>query len=613
MKSVTIEVMFKLIRRSLSLDYRSLALYRVLIGFILMADVIYRWPDLTNFYTDVGLIPRALFLSEMTMPWSFSLLLANGSLGFAAVMFGLQFIMGVMLVVGYKSRWAMIGAYLMAVSVHNRCWLVNNGGDDILRAILFISIFLPLDRVFAIDSALTSKENDDKTKTDHFSTWGLAFFFQVFAIYFVGYLLKDSPIWTHDFTAVFYSSRLDIFATPIGVWSRGYPFLQKVATAFTIYLEMLGPLLLVFSFIYGRRWWMVRIMLVILFFGLHMGILTTMWIGIFPFICFAMWTIFLPGEFWEMLFKPYRSANFGKLKIYYDQECGFCKKSTLMIREFFLLPEVDILPAQENPSIYKKMMEKTSWVIVNEKGENFYQYQAFIELMRHSPLLKPVTRVAQWITPIGDKVYFWVSHNRMVMSRYSQFLEPRSKKKPISWLNGVYQLLGAVFFATLLMWNLTTVKKWKISSPVFQNIARWIHVYQEWNMFAPFPKMDNVWVEIPATLSDGSDIELITGDRDIYSVKAAAFYKSIKNEHWRKFYLNVSDRTDYARYYGGFLCRLWNERKMKRVPDTTLRKMEIIVYSQPILPNGGKGGIQRKLSWKHWCFDEDMKRDQAIK
>ena len=132
-------------------------------------------------------------------------------------------------------------------------------------------------------------------------------------------------------------------------------------------------------------------------------------------------------------------------------------------------------------------------------------------------------------------------------------------------------------------------------------------------MFAPYPKMDNVWVEIPAVLGDGSEIELLTGDRDIFSVKDQAFYKQIPNEHWRKFYLNLSERNDYARYYGGYLCRLWNKRKIRSVKNTTLRKMEIIVYSQPNLPDGDKGGISRKLSWKHWCFDEDYKREHPAR
>lgn len=132
-------------------------------------------------------------------------------------------------------------------------------------------------------------------------------------------------------------------------------------------------------------------------------------------------------------------------------------------------------------------------------------------------------------------------------------------------------------------------------------------------MFAPFPKMDNIWVEIPATLSDGSSIELLSGDRDIFSIKDQKFHQNIRNEHWRKFFLNVSERSDYARYYGGYLCREWNERNIALVKDTTLRKLEIIVYSQPNLPNNERGGISRKLSWKHWCFDEDYKKENPPK
>jgi hypothetical protein len=77
-------------------------------------------------------------------------------------MFGLHFLFGVMLVFGYKTRAAVIGSFIMTVSVHNRNWLVNNGGDDILRALLFISIFLPLSKCFSVDSALTKEKKIER-------------------------------------------------------------------------------------------------------------------------------------------------------------------------------------------------------------------------------------------------------------------------------------------------------------------------------------------------------------------------------------------------------------------------------------------------------------------
>lgn len=595
------------LKKSLGFDYRSLALYRMLMGVVIMADVGYRIPDLVNFYTDVGLVPRSTFVAEMGMPWSLSFHLANGSTGFALAMFAIHFIFGLMLVFGFKTRWAMIGAFVMTVSVHNRNWLVNNGGDDILRALLFISIFLPLNRCFSLDSAL--KKDKSPLGDAHVSTWGWMYYFQVFAIYYVSYLLKDHAIWRSEYTAVFYSSRLDIFASPVGFWIRDYPGLMKFITWFTIMLEHLGPIFLLGSFVAGKFWWIVRLIVITLFWGLHLGIIATMWIGVFPWLCLVMWIIFLPGPLWDRLGARFRQRDFHKLTLYFDPECRFCEKAVLIIKEFFLLPEVRVLPASSDSAIMKSMEKEKSWVVVNGKGERFFHYQGWMEIMRHSPLLHKFICLARLVSTPGHLLYRWVANHRPLMSRYSQFLDFKEEKKDITWSRWIYQLSGAFFLVMLMAWNATTVKRWGLSFPKLQNVTRWLHLYQEWNMFAPFPKMDNIWVEIPAILSDGTELELLTGDRDIYSIKDKKFFQIMPNEHWRKFYLNLSERTDYARYYGGYLCREYNERNKKWVPDTTLRKFEIIVYSQPNLPDGGKGGVSRKLSWKHWCFDEDFKKE----
>lgn len=598
------------LRKTFAFDYRSMALYRFFLGVIVMADVVYRIEDITNFYTDIGLVPRSLFLTEMGMPWSFSLHLANGSLLFAVIMFAIHFISGLFLAVGYRTKFFTLLSFIFTVSIHNRNWLVNNGGDDVLRAILFISIFLPLGRFFSIDSAMrkTPLENPPK---DHFSFWTLAYFLQVFCIYFVSYILKDHPIWRSEFTAVFFSSRLDIFATPLGILLRDYPWMMKLSTAYAIFLEWLGPILLVFGFIFGKFWWVVRLLLVVLFIGLHVGIFLTMNIGLFTFICMTMWVIFIPGPFWDKLISPLRQREFGKLTLYYDKECGFCHKMVRIIRAFFLLPEVQILEAQSDKKIEALMREKNSWVVAKELKDARTQYSAWLEIVNHSPILYPLRAIFSFapVKWMGERSYRFVSNHRPLFGKLSQWLEYSGTKKEILTFKVVREVLGLLFFVTLFMWNLTTIRKYNIRSPVFQTITRWLHVYQEWNMFAPYPKMDNIWIEVPGVLSDGTEIELITGSKDMFSIKDQAFYDSIPNEHWRKFYLNLSDKTSYARYFGSYLCRKWNERNIKWVPGTTLRKFEVNSFSQVNLPDGGKGEIVKKNSWRHWCFDEDFKAE----
>ncbi|MFO0003444.1 MAG: hypothetical protein ACK559_20170, partial [bacterium] len=74
------------------------------------------------------------------------------------------------------------------------------------------------------------------------------------------------------------------------------------------------------------------------------------------------------------------------------------------------------------------------------------------------------------------------------------------------------QAFGAFIFAAIFCWNLSTLKPpLKYTSSFWIGVGRWLHIYQEWNMFAPFPKQENLWMEIPAELEDGSTIELITG------------------------------------------------------------------------------------------------------
>jgi hypothetical protein len=171
-------------------------------------------------------------------------------------------------------------------------------------------------------------------------------------------------------------------------------------------------------------------------------------------------------------------------------------------------------------------------------------------------------------------------------------------------------MIGVLFLGILIYWNLFSAKLAPAPIEPFKSIAQWTHIFQGWGMFSPQPKKDNIWVEIPALLSNGSKMELLSGSSDLDTSKSDIFPDLIPNEHWRKFYLLLSDgRVDYAKYYGGYLCREWNDRKLKKLPNTTLRKLEIKVFSQENLLDGTKGSINKKLSWTHWCFKEDFKRD----
>ena len=48
------------------------------------------------------------------------------------------------LVLGYRTRWAVVISLVMLISLHNRAPLVLQGGDNLLLLVLFWMCFLPI-------------------------------------------------------------------------------------------------------------------------------------------------------------------------------------------------------------------------------------------------------------------------------------------------------------------------------------------------------------------------------------------------------------------------------------------------------------------------------------
>src|SRR2546423_15595282 len=84
-----------------ALDTRSLALFRVGLGLLVVIDATGRLSDLTAFYTDAGAVPRAL-AHELRGDWlPLSLYFLNGSEWFAGGLLALHALAGVCLAAGY--------------------------------------------------------------------------------------------------------------------------------------------------------------------------------------------------------------------------------------------------------------------------------------------------------------------------------------------------------------------------------------------------------------------------------------------------------------------------------------------------------------------------------
>jgi hypothetical protein len=274
------------------LDPRSLALFRVGLAVLLLADLAGRWPDLEAHYSDQGVLPRAVTPIYVPLPVH--------SLGGSALFEGFVFLLAgavaVALLVGYRTTLATLFSWLLLLSLHARNPLVLHGGDLLERMLLFWAMFLPLGARWSLDARRAGAAPSAGGSVCTVATAALVL--QVVFVYWFGLASRTSPAWWGEGTAVAEALSLDFYATPLTAWARGMPpELLRFATFATVAVEGGGPLLLLLSGNLGR----LRTAVVALMIVFHVMLGLFLRLGTFPLACAVAWLPFLPAPFWDAL------------------------------------------------------------------------------------------------------------------------------------------------------------------------------------------------------------------------------------------------------------------------------------------------------------------------
>jgi hypothetical protein len=280
------------IERCFGIDLRALAAFRVGLGALLLADLVYRCLDFRAHYTGLGILPRELYrevFSKAHTAWSLHLL--SDAPAFQAGLFALAFAGAVALLVGYRPRAAALLSWILLVSVDNRQPLIAHGGDVALRLLLFWSIFLPLPgRGF-----LRSPARETGPARIVCSVASAALLLQVALIYVFAAIFKlQDPAWLR-LTAIEDAFRVEGVATDLASALLAWPGLLAALTALTLLVEAGAPLLAFSPWKTGAlRTWLV--------FGMcafHLlGIGATMRLGLVAYVMCVAWIPFLPPRFW---------------------------------------------------------------------------------------------------------------------------------------------------------------------------------------------------------------------------------------------------------------------------------------------------------------------------
>jgi hypothetical protein len=282
-----------LFKKWFGLDLRSLAAFRIGLALLLLTDLVGRAGDLSAHYTDQGVLP----ISAVTAPRYLSLHLLDGTADFQAALFVFASLCAVALLVGWWTRAATAASWFLLMSLHARNPMVLQGGDTLLRLLLFWGLFLPLGARWSLD-ALRERRGRPPAEERVVSAGSAALVLQVGFVYWFSAALKSDPSWRSEGTAVYYALSIDQFATPLGHYLLGFPGLLRVLTFATLGLEAVGPALLFVPWQAGR----VRLAVVASFLLFHLvGLRLCLELGPFPWVCAVAWLALLPGLFWDRI------------------------------------------------------------------------------------------------------------------------------------------------------------------------------------------------------------------------------------------------------------------------------------------------------------------------
>ncbi len=281
------------LRPIISLDLRSLALLRILMGILIIYDLINRSTDLVAFYTDFGVLPRAELLREVNDPWMASIHLLNGTWQVQLFLFFIAGFFGLLVMLGYRTRLVTIISWIFLISLQSRNGLVLSGADQVFRQVMFFAMFLPWGARYSLDSLHSKEQFYLKNSFTSFATIG--YIFQIGFLYVFSSYFKTSPAWRSEGTAIYYALSLDAFATRLGLFMLQFPQLLKVQTFIVYWIEAYLPYFLLTPMYSGP----IRTVVVLIFVGMHIGMGLHLALGIFPAVCVIAWCGILPPWFWD--------------------------------------------------------------------------------------------------------------------------------------------------------------------------------------------------------------------------------------------------------------------------------------------------------------------------
>ena len=304
------------------LDIRALALVRIALALGISHDLWIRLSHLTEHYGNFGVFPKTVWENEWKSNGYWSLHLLSGSPEWSFLLFILHAGFVFFLLIGFKTRIATIGVWLLLVSLHNANPFINQGSDAILRIFLLICIFLPLGKKYSIDALRNSSSPKENA---YQSPWTAVYIFQVALIYFTSGISKNGELWQQG-NAVYVALSRDHFRTSFGSLIYMSRELMTSLTYVVHFVQYLAPYFLLspYKTVYLRTTAVFTLML------MHIGLGLSVHLGPFTWVTVTILAGLLPGSFFD-----FAELAFKKTRVYGRFHAFFSKYKRLPVQNAY--------------------------------------------------------------------------------------------------------------------------------------------------------------------------------------------------------------------------------------------------------------------------------------
>ncbi|HVX95936.1 MAG TPA: DCC1-like thiol-disulfide oxidoreductase family protein, partial [Polyangia bacterium] len=388
------------VRAYLTIDGRSLGLFRMVLATLMIVDLVRRFPHVRDFYTNAGVLPNHTVLWRPQVARLFSVFFPASLAHEVWILFAICGFCYVALLVGWRTRLFQVLSFLAATSLHNRDVYTENWGSVAMGALMAWSVFLPLDRRFSVDAlrkslrARPNEQPEDLTPErlpaadprPAVSLACLGIFLQLAVIYWFNFIHKSGQTW-QDGTAIHYVLWQERIVTHLGLWARETlpEALWYGLSKGTLVVECAAPFLIMSPVL--RDW--TRGLAIVLLAGLHTGIALVVNVGVFSGSMMSYYPLLITDGHWRLLNRlvPRRGR---RRTVYFDASCGVCFQIVRVLARMDVhrrLTWVSNLDAAALPAdVPPELLERTILVVDPERNRRWTRSDAFAEIFGALPL-----------------------------------------------------------------------------------------------------------------------------------------------------------------------------------------------------------------------------------